>query len=164
MPRARVRRANGRRRVKVAQQCDNTGDSDDQANIQRLLGEYPTFPGGDAEVLAEMQEMMQLQRENKSELASLNTNVRAIVGVLQEISTTLNRAFPPVPPCVPGTSAQTTSLAGTGRAVLRQLVSPAGTLDTAVADPTSGRKHGRPPKNAGIADGKEPTASTAHRT
>ena len=147
----------------MAQQREPTGDTYTQENIDQVLGVYEQSQGVMGQVLQESREMKQLQKDNHLELGTLNTNMGALAGVMQDIRTTLSRTFPPTPPCVAGTSGQSTSVQATGRAVLPLEVPPAGTPDPAAANPTLIRRRGHPPKHPGGADGKTPTNSKKRR-
>ena len=111
------------------------------------------------QVLQEFREMRQGQEAHYQRMNTLNTHVGTIMGVLQEISTILSRAFPPPPPCVPGPSGLSTSVPATGRAYLPVVVPPAGTPAPAPADPTPSRRPGRPRELTGRDDGKDITTS-----
>lgn len=94
-----------------------------------------------------------------TELAGINTNMASLVGVLQDINTTLCRAFPPAftPSCGKDKSMPSTSATATGREALSEEDTPTCTPVSAAADPLSGKKRECPPKNPGGGDGKTPT-------
>ena len=101
-----------------------------------------------AQVISELQEMKQLQREHNvqmekfgvelnHQMGKLNSNVGSLTGVLQDILTHLVRANPPTtnPLCGATTSVATTSVTPTEREALPGRPSPPHTLVPAAVDP-----------------------------
>lgn len=138
-----------------------TGPTHTQATIDQVLGVYHEYQDMMGQVLMEIREMKQLQRDIHQELTTHKTNMGLLIGVLQDIHITLCRAFPSPSTSFSGptTSRTSTSAAATGKEALPEKHMPSDTTVPAAADPTRVRKWGRLCKMQGGVDGKTPTTS-----
>lgn len=132
----------------MGQLSEPTEATNTQTTIDQVLGVYQGSQGMMVQVLTEIREMKQLQRDMHQEMATHNTNMGRLIGVLQDINITLCRAFPPppIPSCGPPTSGPSTSVADTGREALWEEDTSAEIPVLAAADPPSPKGGGVHPK------------------
>ncbi|XP_069065572.1 emerin isoform X1 [Pleurodeles waltl] len=166
VPRAQTRGSRVSGRDAVCQQSEATVPIHSKDTIREVLGVHQESQGMMGQLLAELGEIKQLQRDMHrdmlQQMEAHNANTASLTGVLRDIQTTLGRAFPPPSSSACGAtkSSPSKSAAATGSKALPEYHPPSDTPASAAAGSPRPRKLGRPSKNRGAVDGKTPTTAS----
>ncbi|XP_078533599.1 uncharacterized protein LOC144819669 [Lissotriton helveticus] len=98
-------------RESVGQQSEATGFIVTQNTIDQVLNSLNQFQDRMGQVLTELREMKQLQREHNVQMETFNSSLGSLTGVIHDCFTHMCRAFPATssPVCGPTTYGPTTS-------------------------------------------------------